>query len=58
MKYSFSVNLYDKDGDEFDKCILVHVGDNTMIKFKDINELEKFADDILSSLGEIKDYYL
>ena len=58
MKYAFSVNLYDKDGDEFDHCIVVHIGDDTMIKFKDIDELETFANSILGSLKEIKDYYL
>lgn len=58
MQYSFSVNLYDRDGDKFDDSILVHVGEDTIIKFGDVGELEKFAYDILASLSEIRDNQL
>lgn len=55
MKYGFSINLYDKDGDIYDDGILVHVGDNTILKFKDTVELEDFAKAILKSLPEIEE---
>ena len=58
MKYAFSVNLYDRDGDEFDNCVLAHIGEDTIIKFKDVEELEKFAHIILNSMKEIKENYL
>lgn len=58
MNYSFSVNLHDRDGDKFDDGVFAHIGDNTIIKFKDIDELEKFANDILGSLEEIRENYL
>ena len=55
MEYGFSINLYDMDGCSYDDCILVHVGDTTILKFKDTRELEEFANQILGSLKEIKE---
>lgn len=54
MEYSFSYGLYDSDGDSYDTSLLVFIGDNTIIKFKDSNDLEEFAKKILNSLPEIK----
>lgn len=56
MKYSWSKNLRDSDGDIYEECILVHVGDGTaIIKFLDDKELESFANSILGSLKEIRE---
>lgn len=55
MKYAWSKNLHDSDGDVFEDCILVYIGDNTIIKFKDTNELESFAESILRSIKEINE---
>ena len=55
MNYSFSLNLHDDEGDVYKECLLGHVGNNTIIKFKDVNELQEFAKEILSSLKEIKE---
>ena len=57
MNYGFSLNLRDDDGDVYEECLLVHVGDKTIIKFKDDKELEEFAKRILGSLPEIKEHY-
>ena len=57
MDYSFSKGLYDNDGDEYEDCILVFIGKDTIIKFKDSVELEQFANRILSSLPEIRETY-
>ncbi len=55
MQYSWSVNYYDSDGDLVEKCILVHVEENTILKFPDIEHLENFAKTILHSIPEIKE---
>ena len=55
MDYSFSKGLYDRDGDEYEDCLLVFIGKDTIIKFKDSIELEQFAHRILSSLPEIRE---
>lgn len=55
MKYSFAHHLYDNDGDKYESCLLVFIGDTTIIKFRDSIELEQFANQILSSLKEIRE---
>lgn len=57
MQYFWSVNLHDGDGDTTDKCVLAHINDTTIIKFKDTNEMETFANEILRSLKEIREVY-
>ena len=54
MKYSWSTNLYDYEGDIYDKCVMVFVGEDAIIKFKNAGELEDFAQRILRSIVEIK----
>lgn len=55
MDYSFSHGLYDQDGDNYEDCLLVFIGKDAIIKFKDSIELEEFARDILGSLKEIRE---
>jgi hypothetical protein len=55
MDYSFSINLHDNEGDVYDECILAHIGKDTIIKFKNVVELEEFAKRILGSIKEIKE---
>lgn len=55
MEYAFSHGLYDRDRDEYEDCLLVFIGKDTIIKFKDSFELEQFANRILSSLPEIRE---
>lgn len=55
MEYSFSNNLRDSDGDVYEKCLLVHIGKDTIIKFKDVNELEQFGEKLMGSLKEIRE---
>jgi len=55
MKYAFCHGLYDSDGDPYEESLLVFIGDDTIIKFKDSNELEEFANRILKSLPEIRE---
>ena len=55
MKYSYEYNLYDNEGDVYEDCLLVFIGDNTIVKFQDSVELEQFAHRILSSIKEIRE---
>ena len=55
MKYFWSVNLYDSDGDVNEKCVLVHAGEQTILKFKNSEELEDFAKEIFKSLHEMRE---
>jgi hypothetical protein len=57
MEYSFSKNLHDSDGDIYEECLLVFIGDNTIVKFSDADELESFANKILGSMKEIRESY-
>jgi len=54
MNYSWGKNLRDSDGDVYENCLLVFIGDTTIIKFNDSVELERFANQILNSLPEIR----
>lgn len=54
MEYSFIRCLHDEDGDEIDNGLFICIGENTMIKFRDSNELEDFAKEVLKSLPEIR----
>lgn len=55
MRYSWATNLYDKDGDAYEDCILVFAGETAILKFKNVEDLEFFAKEILRSIPEIKD---
>lgn len=55
MKYGWSLNLHDRDGDVYEECVLVHVGEDTILKFKSVEELDAFADKIKGSIREIKE---
>lgn len=57
MDYSFSKNLHDSDGDVYENCILAFIGKDTIVKFKDADELEAFANEILRSIKEIRESY-
>ena len=57
MNYTFSKNLHDSDGDVYESCILAFIGENTIVTFKDADELEEFANKILSSIKEIRESY-
>ena len=54
MEFRFAKGLHDRDGDEYDSCLLAFVGKDVIIKFKDANELEEFAKKILNCLPEIR----
>lgn len=51
MKTTFTVNLYDKDGDKYEDSIRLFLGsDEISIKFNSLVELKDFAEGILNTL--------
>ena len=57
MKIGFSVDLHDKDGDVFDNCIILHLGDMTMIRINNVDELEQIIIDLGDIRTELVDNY-
>lgn len=55
MDYAWAIDLHDKEGSTTEQCLLVFVGNNTIIKFRDSVELEQFAYRIIHSLKEIEE---
>jgi hypothetical protein len=54
---SFSINLYDNDGDCMEECLLIHLDNGTILSFKTIGDLEKFSKMVNNCLKEIKDEF-
>jgi hypothetical protein len=54
MDYAWSKGLHDAGGYEYDDSLLVFIGNDTIIKFKDVDELTLFANRILNSIPEIR----
>lgn len=50
----FSVNQYDRDGDKFDDCILIHIGQTTILRFGSFAEYEMFINQLQGMKEEIK----
>ena len=57
MKSTYSMNLYDKDGDVSEECILIYTSDENILKFKDIEELKKFYDGLKRTIREVEAIY-
>jgi hypothetical protein len=53
---TFSINQYDKDGDTWDECVLVHVG-TTILRFSNVNQLDTFINRLQGISKEIKEEY-
>lgn len=52
---SFTVNQYDQDGDKFNDGVFIYIDENTLIRFKDLDELYNFKDQIEQICTEIED---
>lgn len=60
MNITFLTNIYDRDGDLVDKGIFIHFGggeSTTIIKFKDLKQLENARDTLVSICEEIKEHW-
>lgn len=55
MQISFSVDLYDADGDRFEEGVYLHIEPNMILEFNNSDELKLFAEKILTMIPEIKE---
>lgn len=53
----FSVNTYDHDGDLIDKCILLHLSNNMILRVENLGELENMIDQLYNIKLEIEQNY-
>ncbi len=56
MRVTFSVDLHDRDGDAYEECLLLHVGESTIIKLKK-NGLNDFINSLKIIQKELKENY-
>lgn len=54
MKATYSINLYDIDGDVWDECVLIHIG-NTILKFDSVKQVEELIESMQVCVEHIKD---
>lgn len=57
MNATYSVNLYDKDGDLIDKNILIHLNDDVIIKIMNSDELKALGERFIKISEEIYENY-
>ena len=55
MELGFSVDLIDDEGDVYDECILIRIGDCTIIKFHSYSEVVAFSARLNGLLPELKE---
>ncbi len=51
----FSINFHDSDGDVYEKCVLIHYGDDLIIKFENVDEMLYFSNRLRDMEREIRD---
>lgn len=56
-KITFSVNLHDTDGDVFEECILLHIENVTILKVKNIEEIQTMIGNLNNIVEEIQETY-
>ena len=57
MNFSWAVNMYDRDGDVYEECVLAFCGNNTILRFKNSQEMKEFANEMLRCLPELQDIF-
>lgn len=57
MKISFSFNLYDDEGNIYDKCLMLHIDGNLILKLKDTKDLRNMIEQLEHIEKEIKENY-
>ena len=57
VKYdlTFSVNLHDSDGDVYEECIMIHLGNGVILQFKNMDSYQRFIDSLNSMKSEIRE---
>lgn len=56
MRVTFSVDLHNRDGDVYEECLLLHVGESAIIKLKK-NGLNDFINSLKIIQKELKENY-
>jgi len=54
---SFSINQHDNDGEIFDHCILIHINNDMVLRFEDLDELYHFWRDLEINIKEIDESF-
>ena len=57
LEYSWAVNLHGADGDTYEACVLVFLGDKLVIRLNNPDELKDLAFSIAGSLPEITESF-
>ena len=63
MKCGFRINFYDHDGDVNEKCVMLDLARDdgydtgTILKFKDVVEIERLVQNINKCIAEIRRDY-
>jgi hypothetical protein len=52
-KLSFAVNLNDNEGDSYEDCIMVFLGNGVILQFEDMGKYTKFIKDMQGMIPEI-----
>ena len=57
MEYdlSFSVNLLDDEGDVYEECIMVHLGNGVILQFENMDSYQRFIDGLNNMKSEIRE---
>ena len=57
MKYdlTFSLNLHDIDGDVYEECILIHLGNGVILQFENMDSYDEFIDNLNYMKSEIRE---
>jgi hypothetical protein len=51
---SFSLNMYDDEGDKFVDGVLIHLDKNIILRFESIEEVEDFTKKLTNITSEIR----
>ena len=61
INVTFSKNMYDEDGDNFDDCLLLHLKKNdvkmVILRLDDTEELKQFIENLQTIEQELKCLY-
>jgi len=57
LNITFSKNLYDKDGDIYDDCIVLHLTENTLLRVESIEEIKNIASQLIKIAKELDENY-
>lgn len=54
MKATFSINIHNSAGKAYQQGLFIHLGDNVIIRFKDIKDLQELIKDLKKIKQEVE----